>query len=70
MDEKKMTAAEWLQLRARVAELIKREHPRMEVLTSVKIAEALITLGVIDIDAVKALWERSVRDLEPVEVDE
>ena len=51
MDEKKLTAAEWLRAREELATRIRAAHSRMEKPTSVKIAEALLLDGVVIIDA-------------------
>jgi len=48
MNEKQMTAQEWLRMRARLAEVVRGGHPRMESATSVRLAEHLILAGVID----------------------
>lgn len=63
MNEKQMTAREWLQMRAQLAGVIREGHSRMEQATAVKLAEHLILAGVIDFaglrvdDSVEAVSE-------------
>ncbi|HEY0249685.1 MAG TPA: hypothetical protein VGC45_15650 [Gryllotalpicola sp.] len=49
-----ITASDWLDMRDRVAEIIGRSNARMENATRVKIAEALLRAGFIDIPKVLA----------------
>lgn len=57
MDEKKLTAAEWLRAREELATRIRAAHSRMEMATAVKIAEALLLDGVVIIDALYSCAE-------------
>lgn len=50
----RLTVAEWLRVRAEVARTVRAAHGRMEAATATRIAEHLLTVGVVDVGAVLA----------------
>lgn len=53
VNPKELTVADWLRVRARVAEQLKAEGSQQRIDTRERVAERLLERGFIDVDAVR-----------------